>query len=126
MKARTGVMAVGIAWPVVLVLGAMLFGERDAWVWALAGMGVLVFIFVPAAFVFSLIVPTIKSRILFMPFLLLGYFLSFGQSAFNYPAVPIMFLWMVSFTAITLFLPEVRTMRRLYARLFLKSPTSAS
>lgn len=120
-RARMGVICLGFAWPAAAVLLSVLSGGSDALGRALIGTAVMFAMFVPAAFVFSIVVPTIKARLLAAPLFLALYlpWLS-GGSAVNHPSGLPMLLWLLTFTAISMLFPQVRTVRRFYARLFLK------
>jgi hypothetical protein len=111
------ILWVGFGWPLAVILLTGLLAKRGGVDWAMIGILFLAAIFLPMSLVLSLLLPTYKSRIIAVPPILLVLFW-IVSSGFRIP--PYMLLWITTFTAIGLVIPQHSTMelfvRRLFAR----------
>jgi hypothetical protein len=119
-RSRQCVLYLGFAWPVASAL-LSLFSGPDYLVWGLIGVTFMAFMFTPVAVILSIVVPTMKARLFGVPILLFVFinWTSNGSNV-NYPTGLPSVLWIVTFTAITMLMPEVGSVRRFYSRIFLK------
>jgi hypothetical protein len=114
LKTRKVILWIGFSWPVLVVFLSSLLEKRGGGEWAMIGTLFLVTLFAPLSLVLSLILPTYKSRIIVVPPVCLFVFLI--VSGFRAP--PIMLLWITTFTAIGLLIPQWSSMRALFRRRF--------
>ena len=111
VKIRKVILWVGFGWPVAVFLMA-LGGKEGQGTWALIGVMLLSAIFVPPSLVLSLILPTYKSRIIAVPALLVVVFWWVASQSNTYNGFtgitidPYKLLWLITFTAIGLLIPE--------------------
>ena len=111
VKTRKVILWVGFGWPVAVFLRA--FGENNGQgVWALIGTMVLAATFAPPSLVLSLILGSYKSRIIAVPPLLAIVFWWLAGQPHTYNGFdgiitdPFKLLWLTTFTAIALLIPE--------------------
>ncbi|MES2599834.1 MAG: hypothetical protein V4602_03385 [Pseudomonadota bacterium] len=119
-KTRNAILWVGFGWPVVIYLINYSADQRSI-DFTIIGAMFLTTIFVPVAFVVALFMPTYQLRIFGVPLaLILVFWWVSSQSAtykgFNLP--PPMMLWIVTFTAITLLIPQLSSVVAFVERLF--------
>jgi hypothetical protein len=117
IRTRKAILWVGFGWPVTVILLTSLFAKRGGGDWAIIGVLFLATIFAPVTLVVSLILPTYKARIMAVPPLLLALYWIVSNGS---RVAPYMLLWITTFTAIGLLIPQHSTMelfvRRLFAR----------
>jgi hypothetical protein len=114
LKTRKTILWIGFSWPVLVVVLSSLLGKRGGGEWAIIGTLFLATLFAPLSLVLSLILPTYKSRIIVVPPVCL--FVLLIVSGFRAP--PLMLLWITSFTAIGLLIPQWSSMRAFFRRRF--------
>src|SRR5258707_15129690 len=110
-KTRKAILWVGFGWPIAAYIIAP--GQKGSSIWAAIGVMFLATIFVPPSLVLSLLLPTYKSRIIAMPPLLVAVFWAISGQ-FSIP--PFMLLWITTFTAIGLVIPEYSTLKFYFGR----------
>ena len=116
---RKAILWVGFGWPVAAHL--MVPGEKGSNHWAAIGVIFLATIFVPPSLVLSLVLPTYKLRIIAVPTLLIAIYWGFYSTAHDYEGFkihPFMVLWITTFTAIGLLIPQHSTVEFFFRRLF--------
>lgn len=121
-KTRNAILWVGFGWPVAIYLINYSADQRSI-DFTIIGAMFLITIFVPVASVVALFLPTYQLRIFGVPLaLILVFWWVSSQSAtyngFNLP-LPMM-LWISTFTAITLIIPQLSTVVAFFERLFKK------
>jgi hypothetical protein len=107
IKTRKVILWVGLGWPVAAFF--MAFGQTGGGIWAAIGATFLATVFVPPSLLFSLMLPTHKIRIVGVPLLLLGVYWWHSSQSYNYTKFsihPIMLLWLTTFTAVALLVPQ--------------------
>jgi hypothetical protein len=114
-RTRKVMLWVGFGWPPMVILLTGLLAKRGGVDWAIVGILFLTAIFLPLSLVLSLLLPTYKSRIIAVPPVLLALFW-IVSSGFRIP--PYMLLWITTFTAIGLVIPQHSTMELFFRRLF--------
>lgn len=119
---RKAILWVGFGWPAVgFFLGSS--SDSESLTWALIGVTFMSMMFMPVAFVVALFLPTYKLRIFGVPLvLILVFWWKSSQSTtydgFNLP--PPMMLWISTFTAVTLLIPQLSSVVAFIERLFRK------
>lgn len=117
---RKAILWVGFGWPAVsLFLSSS--KDSESLTWSLIGITFMGMMFMPVALLAGFVLPTYKLRIFGVPLaLILAFWWKASQSAtyngFNLP--PPMMLWISTFTAITLLIPQSSSMVAFVARLF--------
>jgi hypothetical protein len=115
LKTRKVILWVGLGWPPAAILLTGLFAKRGGVDWAIIGILFLTTIFAPLSLVLSLILPTYKSRIIAVPPVLLVLFWIISSGA---RVPPYMLLWVISFTAIGLLIPQWSSIEAFFRRRF--------
>jgi len=117
IKTRKAFLWVGLGWPVAGFFYGSIFGEHSSTTWALIGATFLGMLFLPVALLPLILLPTYKSRIIFVPPLLAITYcmISGGVGGLQY-----FLIWIVTFTAITLVIPQASTMEMRARRAFAK------
>lgn len=94
-----------------------IFGGPSSVTWGLIGATFLGTLFLPVALLSLIFLPTYKKRIIFIPpILTIAYFMiSGGIGGLQY-----FYFWIITFTAITLVLPQASTMEMRVRRLLRK------
>ena len=113
VKTRKAILWVGLGWLLAVFLIGLGYERRGHWVFI--GMLFLTVIVLPLSLMLSLILPTYKSRIIVVPpvLLVLFWIVSSGLRA-----PPYMLLWITTFTAIGLLIPQHSTLEFFFRRLF--------
>ena len=112
--ARKAILWVGFGWPVMAVAASSVFSApgRPQSDFAIIGLMFMAMFLLPAALVLALILPTHKARILVVPPLSFLFSWWAAKQSANYDGIslPLQFvLGIVTFTAITLLLPQLST-----------------
>jgi hypothetical protein len=110
---RKTILLVGSAWPVVVF--AMSLGQGSFDPFALVGALFLGVVFVPPSLILGAVIPTYKSRILMVPPVLLGIYWWLSSTSSSYSGFgihPHMLMWITTFTAIGLLVPQYFARRR--------------
>ncbi len=118
-KIRAVFIFVGLGW-VPLYLSYWTPGGRD-FDFAMIGVMVMLSLFIVPILLCSILMPTYKGRLVAVPLVGIGSYLLLtdgGSSGVQLPGFFGMILWIFTFTAISLLIPEIPFMRRLYRRLF--------
>jgi hypothetical protein len=89
-------------------------GDKRGGHWVFIGMLFLTAIFLPLSLVLSLVLPTFKSRIITLPPILLVLFWIVSSGS---RVPPYMLLWITTFTAIGLLVPQLSTVESFFRRL---------
>jgi hypothetical protein len=117
VKTRKAILWVGFGWPVAALL--MATGQDGPDPFAAIGVMFLATIFVPPSLVLSVVLPTYKWRIIVVPLLLVAVYWWMYSMAADYNGFkihPYMLLWITSFTAIGLLIPQYSTLEYFYRR----------
>jgi hypothetical protein len=112
-KARIAILLVGFGWPALAVVAPS--NQNAEWVWVAVGSLFLATIFGVPAVLLGLLLPTYKLRMVVIPILLIALFWAVSsQSAYyqGFALPPYMLLWITTFTAITLVLPQHSSVER--------------
>jgi hypothetical protein len=112
-KTRKVILWLGFGW--LLAVYLMGLGDKQGGHWTFIGMLFLTALFLPLSLVLSLILPTYKSRIIAVPPLLLVLFWIVSSGS---RVPPYMLLWITTFTAIGLVIPQHSTVEYFFRRLF--------
>lgn len=115
VKTRKTVLWVGLGWPVAVLLLTDFTAKRATVTWTFIGIAFLATIFGSVAVVLSLILPSYKSRIIVVPPLLIVVFWIVSSGSL---VPPYMLLWITTFTAIGLLIPQHSTLEYFFRRLF--------
>jgi len=121
-QTRNAILWVGFGWPVVIYLINYSADQRSI-DFTIIGAMFLITIFVPVALVVALFLPTYQLRIFGVPLALIGVFWAVSSQSATYNGFslpPPMMLWISTFTAITLLLPELSSVVAFVERLFRK------
>jgi hypothetical protein len=116
-KTRKLILWVGFGWPIA----GFIITREGPGIWAAIGITFLATIFVPPAFVVSLLLPTYKWRIIVVPPALIAVYWWISSQSYTYNGFsihPYMLLWITTFTAIGLMLPQYSTVEFFFRRLF--------
>jgi|SRR5712671_3352852 hypothetical protein len=123
VKTRKAILWVGLGWPLAVLLLTDFTAKRATVTWTFIGIAFLATVFGSVAMMVSLILPSFKSRIIVVPPLLVGIYWWVYSTAHDYNGFkihPYMVLWIITFTAIGLLIPQHSTIeyfvRRLFAR----------
>ena len=119
LQARRGILLLGLAWPAVVFIKSLGAGAENV-TWSVIGIAFMSTVFGPPSLVLSLMLPTYKLRIIVVPPLLVLFFWilvgrSSTYSGFNLP--PQMVLWIISFTAITMLIPQFSSIEAFFQRI---------
>jgi hypothetical protein len=115
VKTRKVILWVGLAWPVVVLLLTDFTAKRATVTWTFIGIAFLATVFGSPALVLSLILPSYRTRIIVVPPLLLVVFwIVSGKSL----VPPYMLLWITTFTAIGLLIPQHSTLEYFFRRMW--------
>jgi hypothetical protein len=104
---RKAILLVGSAWPLVVLILSLGEGSLDPF--AVIGVMFLGVAFVPPSLVLGVVLPTYKSRIMVVPPVLVGiYWWMSSTSSFysGFSIQPSMMMWITTFTAIGLLVPQ--------------------
>ena len=112
VKTRRVILWVGLGWLLAVYLIGL--GDKRGGHWVFIGMLFLTAIFLPLSLVLSLILPTFKSRIITVPPILLVLFWIVSSGS---RVPPYMLLWITTFTAIGLLVPQHSTVESFFRRL---------
>jgi hypothetical protein len=115
VKTRKAVLWVGLGWPVAVLLLSDFTAKCATVTWTFIGIAFLATIFGSVAVVLSLILPSYKSRIIVVPPLLIVVFWIVSSGSL---VPPYMLLWITTFTAIGLLIPQHSTLEYFFRRLF--------
>jgi hypothetical protein len=112
VKTRRVILWVGLGWLLAVYLIGL--GDKRGGHWVFIGMLFLTAIFLPLSLVLSLVLPTFKSRIITLPPILLVLFWIVSSGS---RVPPYMLLWITTFTAIGLLVPQLSTVESFFRRL---------
>ena len=105
---QKAILYVGSAWPIAKLVASG--GQGEELVWLATNAVFMAFIFgVPAVIASALVLPTYKSRIVAVPPLLIILFWAVSSQSDTYAGFqlpPAFLLWLTTYTAVTLILPE--------------------
>jgi hypothetical protein len=121
IRTRKVILWVGLCWPILVVVLTDAFAKHGAVDWAIIGILFLTTIFAPISLVSSLFLPTYKWRIIGVPPVLVGVFWLVSSQSYNYKGFsipPYMLLWITTFTAIALLIPQHSTAALFVCRIF--------
>lgn len=116
-KARTAILVVGFGWPALAI--AVRSIQQTEWVWVAVGSLFLASIFGVPALLLGLLLPTYKLRMVVIPILLVALFWALSSQSADYQGFALpsyMLLWITTFTAITLVLPQHSSVERTVRR----------
>lgn len=117
IKTRKAFLWIGLGLPAAGFFYSAIFDNAEKITWGLIGVTFMSTLFLPFALLPLILLPTYKSRIIFIPPLLaIAYFMiSGGIGGLQY-----FLLWIIIFTAITLVIPQSSTMEMRIRQLFRK------
>lgn len=118
-NARRTFLWVGFGWLALALLRGLLSFEPASLTWALIGTAFLAMIFLPAAILLAVLLPTYQARMIGVPVGLVLVFWSVSSQSATYQGFslpPYMALWIVTFTAVTLLLPQASTVIAFFRR----------
>ncbi len=117
---RKAILWVGLGWPVAVFLLNDFTSKRATVAWTFIGIAFLATIFGSVAVVLSLILPTYKRRIIIVPPLLVGLYWWVSSTSHDYNGFsihPYMLLWITTFTATGLLIPQHSTVEFYFRRM---------
>jgi hypothetical protein len=111
---RKAILGVGFGWPVAGFIYATLDPQPASLTWALIGIVFMSAMFLPVALITAVVLPSYQLRIIGVPLVLILLFWWKASNAASYQGslnIPLgMWLWIVTFTAVTLLVPQTTSM----------------
>jgi hypothetical protein len=121
---RRTILCVGIGWPAIAYVISL--GHPAGGIWFAIGSLFLAIIFLPGVLLLTFVLPTYRSRIIAIPPLLLFIFWLISRQSHTYDgfSLPVpMLLWICSFMAIAMLIPQWSSIELAARRLFRRQTT---
>lgn len=119
---RKAILWVGFGWPVVGIILGSLNPQPASLTWALFGVVFMSAMFLPVALIAAVVLPSYQLRMIGVPLVLILLFWWKASNAASYQGglnIPLgMWLWIATFTAVTLLIPQTTSMIGFVERLF--------
>lgn len=118
-NARKAVLVVGFGWLAFVLLSGLFASGPASLIWSMIGAAFMMTMFVPVALLMSVLLPTYQARMIGIPIGMVLLFWQLSSQSADYKGFtipPYMALWIVTFTAITLLLPQVTTVMAFFKR----------